>query len=83
MKEEAFGLFVRIVRSYWVGKTRNYNQMSFTNTYANATFDCITLDDSKFIQEYRNKFSNWSQYWTNTCTNPLWHENQEIIFRKK
>jgi hypothetical protein len=81
-KEEAFALFVRIVGSYWVGEMRNYNQMSFTNTYAIATLNCITLDDSKFIQEYKNKISNWSQYWRNTCTNLVWHENQEIVFRK-
>jgi hypothetical protein len=75
-----FALFLGIVGSCWVGEIRNYNQVSFTNTYANATLHCITLDHSKFIQEYKNKISNWSQYWKNTCTNLVWHENQEIIF---
>jgi len=36
--------------------------MSFTNTYADATLHCIILDDSKFIQEYKKKDSNWNQY---------------------
>ncbi len=57
-KEVAFALFVGIVGFYWVGEIRNYNQLSFTNTYAYATLHCIALDDSKFIQEYKNKISN-------------------------
>jgi hypothetical protein len=69
MKEPTFALFVGIVRSYWVGETRNDNQVSFTNIYVDATLHCIALNDSKFIQEYKNKISNWSQYWKNTCTN--------------
>jgi len=66
-KETTFGLFVGIVGSYWVGEIGNYNQVSFTNTYANATF-YITLNDSKFIHECKNKISNWGQYWKNKCT---------------
>jgi hypothetical protein len=65
-----------------MGETRNYSQVSFTNTYANATLHCIALNDSKFIQEYKNKISNWSQYWRDTSINLVWHENQEIIFFK-
>jgi len=81
-KEVAFALFVGIVRSYWVGETRNYNQVSFTYTYVDATLHFIALDDSKFIQKLKNKISDWSQYWRNTCRNLVWHENQEFIFRK-
>ncbi len=79
MKETTFALFVGILGSYWVGKRRNYNQLTFTNTYAHATLRCVPLDDSKFIQEYKNEISNWNQYWRNACTNLIWHENQEII----
>ncbi len=50
-KVAAFALFVGIVRFYWGRETRNYDQVSFINTYANATFHLIALDDSKFIQE--------------------------------
>jgi hypothetical protein len=57
-KEIAFALFVRILGSYWVGETKNYNQVSFTNTYADATLHFIALDDSKFIQKCKNKNSN-------------------------
>jgi hypothetical protein len=45
----SFALFVGIVRPYWVGETRNYTQVSFTNTHAIATLHLIALDDSKFI----------------------------------
>jgi hypothetical protein len=36
MKETTFALFVGILGSYWVGETRNYNQVSFANTYADV-----------------------------------------------
>jgi hypothetical protein len=71
-KEIAFALFVGIVGSYWVGETRNYDQMSFASTYVNITLHCIAVDDSKFIQEYKNKISDWSQYWKKTCINLVW-----------
>jgi hypothetical protein len=53
-KEVAFELFIKVVRSCWVGERGNYNQVSFANIYANATF-YISFNDSKFIKEYKNK----------------------------
>jgi hypothetical protein len=53
-KEATFALFTGVARSCWVGERGNYNQMSFANTYVDATF-YISLNDSKFIKEYKNK----------------------------
>ncbi len=50
-------------------------------THANATF-YISLNESKFIKEYKNKISKWSQYWKGKCTNLTWHDDQEVIFKK-
>jgi hypothetical protein len=47
-KEVAFALFIRIVGSCWVGEKGNYYQMSYANTYVDATF-YISLNESKFI----------------------------------
>jgi hypothetical protein len=57
-----------------VGEKGNYNQMSFANTYVDATF-YISLNDSKFIKEYKNKISEWNQYWKEKCIDLTWHGN--------
>ncbi len=49
-KEATFALFMGVVGSCWVGERRNYNQVSFVNTYENATF-YITLINPKIIKE--------------------------------
>jgi hypothetical protein len=55
-KEVAFALFIRVTGSCWVGEKGNYNQVSFANTYVDATF-YISLNESKFIKEYKNKIA--------------------------
>ncbi len=79
-KESTFALFIEVVRSCWVGGKGNHNQMLFVNTYAYATF-YISLNESKFIKEYKNKISKWNQYWKEKCTYLTWHENRKVIFR--
>jgi hypothetical protein len=60
-KQKTFALFIRVVGSCYVGEKGYYNQVSVTNTYVDATF-YISLNESKFIKEYKNKISKWSQY---------------------
>jgi hypothetical protein len=60
-KKTAFALLIRVAGSCWVGEKGNYNQVSFAKTYVDATF-YISLNESKFIKEYQNKISKWSQY---------------------
>jgi hypothetical protein len=57
-----------------VGEKGNYNQVSFVNTYADATL-YISLNESKFIKEYKNKISEWNQYWKENCIDLIWHDN--------
>jgi hypothetical protein len=57
-----------------VGEKGNYNQMSFANTYTTATF-YISLNDSKFIKEYKNNISKWNQYWKEKYIDLTWHDN--------
>jgi hypothetical protein len=56
------------------GRNKKLQSISFANTYANATY-YITLNDSKFIHENKNKFLDWGQYWKNKCRDLIWHEN--------
>ncbi len=48
--------------------------MSFANTYTTATF-YISLNDSKFIKEYKNNISKWNQYWKEKYIDLTWHDN--------
>jgi hypothetical protein len=64
-----------------VGEKGNYNQVSFANTYANAII-YIYLNETKFIKEYQNKISKWSQCWKEKCIDLTWHDDREVVFRK-
>ncbi len=72
-KESTFALFIGVARFCWVGEKGNYNQVLFANPYANATF-YISLNESKFIKEYKNKISKWSQYQKEKCIDLTWHD---------
>ncbi len=52
-------------------------------THANATF-YIFLNGSKFIKEYiKIKYHNGLNIRKKKCIDLTWHDNQEVIFRKK
>ncbi len=78
-KKAVFALFIGIAWSCWLGPKGNYNKVSFANTHAQSSFS-IVLDDSKFMNEYRKKVSQWTTYWNNKCRDLTWHENQEMLF---
>jgi len=65
-----------------LGEKGNFNKISFTNTYANSTLSII-LEDSKSIKDYKEKLSQWSEYWTKKCIDLTWYESQDLIFKKK
>jgi hypothetical protein len=54
-KEGTFALFVVVVGSCWLGEKRNFNKVSFENTYIDSTFSII-LEDSKFIKYYKESY---------------------------
>jgi hypothetical protein len=41
------------------------------------------LENSKFIKNYKEKLSQWSDYWTKKCTNLTWYESRDLIIVKK
>ncbi len=79
-KEAIFTLFVGIARLCWLGKKGN--KVSFANIYAKSSF-FIVLSDSKFRNDYKKKVSQWTEHWTQKCTDLNWHENRELKFNKK
>jgi hypothetical protein len=55
-------------------KKGNYNKVSFANTYAESSF-FLVLSDSKFMNDYKKKKSQWTEHWNQKCTDLNWHEN--------
>jgi hypothetical protein len=41
------------------------------------------LNESKFIKEYKNKISKWSDYCKEKCIDLTWHDDQKVVLRKK
>ncbi len=66
-KDAFFALFIRIARSVWLGKKGNYNRVSFANTYVKSSF-FIVLNDSKFMNDYKIKISQWTKHWNQKGT---------------
>ncbi len=81
-RQTTFTMFIGIVGSCWLGVKGNFNKFSFANTYIDSTFS-ISLENSKFIKNYKEKLSQWSDYWTKKCTNLTWYESRDLIIVKK
>jgi hypothetical protein len=64
-----------------LGEKGNFNKVSFANTYVDSTF-LIILEDSKFIRDYKEKLSQWSEYWTKKCIDLTRYESQNLILKK-
>ncbi len=73
-KDAFFSLFVRIAISCWLGKKGNYNKVSFANTYIESSF-FIVFNNSKFMNDYKIKISQWTEHYNQKCTYLNWHEN--------
>ncbi len=73
-KDAFFDLFIKIARSCWLGKKGNYNKVFFVNIYVESSF-FIILNDSKFMNDYKIKISQWTEHWNQKCTYLNWHEN--------
>jgi hypothetical protein len=44
-----------------VGEKGIFNKVFFANTYVDSTFS-IVREDSKFMKDYKEKLSQWSEY---------------------
>jgi hypothetical protein len=56
-----------------------YNKVSFVDTCVESSFSII-LNDSRFVNEDRNKISKWTEHWNkNTLSHIIIKFHQKII----